>query len=85
MKDHINQIIENRTRDPGVDSNTSSRMDRNNLDHNTMIEDNNNTLEITTHITIIKTWCYMIINIKRWEEDTKDGIINNTQELTDMD
>ena len=55
MKDHINQIIENRTRDPGVDSNTSSRMDRNNLDHNTMIEDNNNTLEITTHITIIKT------------------------------
>ena len=55
MKDYINQIIENRTIDPGTDSNTSSTMDRNNLDHNTKIEENNNTSEITIYITIIRT------------------------------
>jgi len=57
MKDHINQIIENKNRtiDPGTDINTSSTMDRDNLDHNTIIEENKNSSEITTHITIIKT------------------------------
>ena len=56
MKDHINQIIENKNRtiDPGTDINTSSTMDRDNLDHNTIIEENKNSSEITTNITIIK-------------------------------